>query len=129
MLGERIKRLRLEKGITQEQLGNVLNKTKNSISQYESNKREPDLQTLKEISVFFDVSIDYLLSRTDDIKISESRKKLTVKDLDLPEEIMKDIEIFFYDGTFAEEDKEKIVRDITKLYWKIKDEQKLKNNK
>lgn len=64
MLGNNLKELRLSKDLTQEDLGKILNKTKNNISQYETGKREPDTETLNKIADFFDVSIDYLLGRS-----------------------------------------------------------------
>ena len=65
MLGNRLKDLRYQKEITQEELGKVLNKTKNNISQYETGKRQPDNETLIKISEYFQVSLDYLLGKTD----------------------------------------------------------------
>lgn len=64
--GDRLKSIRLENDMTQEEIGNLLNKSKNNISQYETGKREPDLETLKIISNYFKVSLDYLLGNTDD---------------------------------------------------------------
>ncbi len=69
--GERFKSLRLEKELTQEELVSIFNKKYNtayriaSISQYENNKRRPELRQLEDWADFFDVSIDYLLGRTD----------------------------------------------------------------
>lgn len=64
MIGKILKELRLSKSLTQENLGSILNKTKNNISQYETNKREPDNKTLKKLSDYFNVSIDYLLGKS-----------------------------------------------------------------
>lgn len=64
--GDRLKSIRLKNDMTQEEIGNLLNKSKNNISQYETGKREPDLETLKIISNYFKVSLDYLLGNTDD---------------------------------------------------------------
>ncbi|MBQ8749381.1 MAG: helix-turn-helix transcriptional regulator [Clostridia bacterium] len=60
-LGEQIKKLRKEKGIFQEELADKLNLSRTAISGYEINTREPSLQTLKKICVFFGVSADELL--------------------------------------------------------------------
>ncbi|MEH7122076.1 helix-turn-helix transcriptional regulator [Bacillus sp. JJ1773] len=65
MLGERIKKLRKERKITQEELGKKINVTKVSISGYENGIRNPDTDTLKKIADFFGVTTDYLLGRTD----------------------------------------------------------------
>ena len=69
--GERFKALRLEKELTQEELVYLFNNKYDtayrvaSISQYENNKRRPELKQLEDWSEFFGVSIDYLLGRTD----------------------------------------------------------------
>lgn len=65
MLGERLKILRGEKKIFQKELANGLNLSQETISLYETNKREPDYETLSRIADYFNVSIDYLLGRTD----------------------------------------------------------------
>lgn len=61
----RIKKLRQEKNISQSALASYLGVTQQTVSAYESGDREPDLETLNKIADFFDVSVDYLLGRTD----------------------------------------------------------------
>lgn len=62
----RLKELRRARGITQQRLAIELDLNQNSISRYESGEREADYRTLIAFADFFDVSIDYLLERTDD---------------------------------------------------------------
>ncbi len=62
----RLKFLRQQKGITQLKLAMDLNLNQNSISRYESGAREADYNTLIMLADYFNVSIDYLLERTDD---------------------------------------------------------------
>lgn len=62
-LGELIKRLRTERGYTQAQLAKKLNKSKSAISRYESNQKIPSLETLIDISILFNVSLDYLAGK------------------------------------------------------------------
>ena len=61
MLGDMIKKLRLEKGITQDELAKKLNLSASTISLYENNMRDPDIRTLIDLSKVFDVTTDYLL--------------------------------------------------------------------
>lgn len=63
-LGFKIRELRKEKHLTQEQLGHYLNVSKASISGYENETREPDNKTLIKLSDIFDTSTDYLLGIT-----------------------------------------------------------------
>ena len=61
----RLKELRIKRGVTQQRLAIELNLNQNSISRYESGLREADYQTLILLADYFQVSIDYLLERTD----------------------------------------------------------------
>lgn len=60
----RLKYLREKKNITQQRLAIDLNINQNTVSRYESGKRQADYQTLIKIADYFDVSLDYLLERT-----------------------------------------------------------------
>lgn len=60
----RLKELRKQKKISQLQLALDLNMNQNSISRYETGEREADYETLIKLADYFDVSVDYLLERT-----------------------------------------------------------------
>lgn len=60
----RVKELRKQKHITQEELGKVLDIQKAAISKYENGRAEPSTEVLKKMSSFFGVSIDYLLGNS-----------------------------------------------------------------
>lgn len=73
----RLKELRKLRKMTQQRLAIELNMNQNTISRYESGEREADYQTLIRFADFFNVSIDYLLERTDDptfIRIKKTDK-------------------------------------------------------
>lgn len=57
--------LRTEKGLSQQQLADVIGMTQQSINKYENHKVEPDIYTLSLLADFFETSIDYLVGRTD----------------------------------------------------------------
>ena len=61
----RLKELRKNFGISQLKLAMDLNMNQNSISRYENGDREADYATLIKLADYFNVSIDYLLERTD----------------------------------------------------------------
>lgn len=61
--GELLKQLRKEKGYSQEQLAQKINKSKSLISKYENNQKLPTLETLIDLSVLFDVSLDFLAGK------------------------------------------------------------------
>ncbi len=66
----RLKELRTSKKISQLKLAMDLNMNQNSISRYETGEREADYATLIKFADYFDVSIDYLLRRTDNPKLN-----------------------------------------------------------
>lgn len=61
----RIKELRVTKGLTQEELGNILNVQKAAISKYENGRAEPSVDILRKMTSFFKVSSDYLLGMSE----------------------------------------------------------------
>lgn len=65
MFGKRLKNLRENAELTQEELAKKLNIVKSNISMYESGTRIPNAEILEELSGIFGVSIDYLLGKTD----------------------------------------------------------------
>ncbi len=103
MLSERLKLLRKEKDLSQRELANLLNISNGTVAMYETNKRQPDNETLSKIADFFNVSIDYLLCRTDIKKTPNNDGELKVilnddellaaikKLMDLSEKDKKDI--------------------------------------
>lgn len=59
-----LRELRKEKGLTMKELGEIIGVAESTISQYETEKREPDFETLLKLSEFFDVSTNYMLTGT-----------------------------------------------------------------
>lgn len=66
MYGQRIRELRIEKGLTQTQLAEKLGLTQKSVSKYELEQLDLSTELVVRISRFFDVSADYLLGMSDD---------------------------------------------------------------
>jgi len=62
---ERIKELRLEKNLTQTQLGEIIGVKHFSIYSYEKGRACPEMRGLVSLADYFDVSMDYLAGRTD----------------------------------------------------------------
>lgn len=64
--GERLRKLRNDKGITQAQLGNIIGVSDRVVGYYESDDRFPkDDIILKKMADYFNISLDYLLGKTD----------------------------------------------------------------
>ena len=71
--GRRIKQLREEKGVRQEDIGNLFSVSKSAVSQWENDIRTPDMDIIIKLADFFDVSTDYLLGRTNDPSLSDTQ--------------------------------------------------------
>lgn len=66
--GERIRKLREDAGINQPQFAQALEVKTATINRYENDIREPEYATLIKIADYFNVSVDYLLGRTENRK-------------------------------------------------------------
>ena len=62
---ERLRELRLEKGLSMLQLGEALNVSDAAISRWENEQHIPNIEYLRDIAKFFDVSADYLIGLSD----------------------------------------------------------------
>ena len=67
----RLRELRKKKGISQLRLATELNTTQNTISRYETGEREPGIDELIKIADYFNVSVDYLIGRTENPKTNK----------------------------------------------------------
>ena len=61
----RLRELRLERNMSQQRLAMELSMTQNTISRYENGGREPGIKELIRIADYFNVSLDYLLERSE----------------------------------------------------------------
>ena len=60
-----LRKLRLEKGVSQMQLANAVWVTQQSINKYENHNIEPDIATLIKLADYFNTSVDYLIGHTE----------------------------------------------------------------
>ena len=75
-MGKEIRRLRNERGITQEALADALSVTAQTISKWECGTSMPDVQTLPEIAVFFGVTIDQLFAMAPDQQMERIENRI-----------------------------------------------------
>ena len=75
-LNEKLQELRKSKGMTQEELAEILYVSRTAISKWESGRGTPSIESLKQISAFFSVSIDDLLSAEKALSLAEREHKV-----------------------------------------------------
>ena len=66
IFGERLREIRTEKKYTQQQIATIFNVSKMTISAWETNKQEPNIEDIKKLCCIFKVSSDYLLGIEDE---------------------------------------------------------------
>ena len=65
MFANRLISLRKERGLSQEDIGKIINKKRSTVSGYETEGKEPDIETLCLLADYFGVSTDFLMGRSD----------------------------------------------------------------
>ncbi len=92
VIGSRIKEERLKRGLSQQQLGDLLDVTKVSVCGYENGTRTPTMETFMKLIEVLDMSPDYLLGRDINVICEEEEKyvkKIAKVDLQIINEIKK----------------------------------------
>lgn len=79
--GEKLQELRKSKGLTQEELAEALYVSRTAISKWESSRGYPNIESLKEISSFFSVTIDELLSGEKILSIADKENKSNIRNM------------------------------------------------
>jgi transcriptional regulator with XRE-family HTH domain len=101
-----LKKLREEKGLTQSELGKELGISPSTVGMYEQGRRVPDVPTLKKMSAFFNVSIDYLLEN-----VNHNVPTKMPKDLN---RFLQQSEIIFDGDTYnlTDEDRDLVMKSL-----------------
>ena len=97
LLAKRIKELRLEKNLTQEELGKLINVTKVSICCYENGTRTPTMDTLIDLANELNVDLGYFFG-TDEFVVASNDSNYGINlardELELIEELRKHISLY-----------------------------------
>ena len=106
MFIERLKKLRKKEKLTQKDIATFLNISQPAYQHFESGKKKMNLETMEKLADYFNVSIDYLLGKTD------------IPDFDLEIDIDNAIDnSVAYDGTPITDNDREIIKDFLKDYF------------
>jgi transcriptional regulator with XRE-family HTH domain len=111
MLGIRLKELRINSGLKQDDLLKKFSLSSARYSQYETGKRSPDYETLIKFADFYNVSVDYLLGR-DKSTSMPAKEEVSQEDMEILRQIKK-----------LPADKREIIDTVIKVSEKASDEQ------
>ena len=90
---EKLRKLRKERNLTQEQLAEKLNVSRQAITKWETSDGIPDIENLKQISKFFGISMDELLKEENELVISETNDYNYIKEIEIEHSKHYDINI------------------------------------
>lgn len=124
LFGDRIKELRNLLDISQQELANRTGLSLRSIQNYESNNRYPkDVAILNKLCAALGSTIEDMMSEEDQFVLDAATKYGSRGKKDA-ETLVDEIGGLFAGGELNEDDKDKVFRAITDMYWKAKDSNK-----
>lgn len=124
LFGDRIKELRNLAEMSQQELANRTGLSLRSIQNYESNQRYPkDVAILNKLCAALGTTIEELMKEEDQF-ILEAASKFGSRGKNDAEKLIEEVGGLFAGGELNEEDKDKVFRAITEMYWKAKDNNK-----
>ncbi|MCM3512032.1 MULTISPECIES: helix-turn-helix domain-containing protein [Carnobacterium] len=107
----KLRELRKEKKLTQEDMAGVLEIARTTYANYEQGTREPDNKTLNKLADYFQVSTDYLLGR-------DVPNWATPEDLiDLEEMLNNNVHMAYGGEDLTEEDKQRVQDVLAAVFW------------
>ena len=105
MVGERLLDLRKDAGLTQDELAEILNINKHSISSYERDKSEAPDAIKMAIAKYFNVTIDYLVGLTDNPGTPTTQANVLRLPANLPKQAIPELKSFIEFLTYKYSDK------------------------
>ena len=95
LYSERIKKLRQEKGMSQQELGDMIGVTKVSVCGYENGTRTPSLESFDILANVLQTSTDYLLGRDDKRELNNECQKMNNDDYNIINEFRNNKHLYF----------------------------------
>lgn len=124
--GEKVQRLRKEKGLYQQQLAEMAGVSVRTISNYEISGVYPRTMAIAQnLAKALDTTTTYLL---DDVEIYsiEALEKGGKKSENAVESLLINVSAFFAGGDISDDDKDKVMKAINEIYWDTKEKNKEK---
>lgn len=111
--GERLKRLREDRKLSQQQLADRLNINRSTYARYELGQTQPDYETLQRLADFYEVSVDYLFGRENNNNLPgltpKDEKDIAKRMEKIKKDLAADGGLSFYGEPLSEEAKESLL--------------------
>lgn len=105
MLGTKLKQLRKSRGLTQDDIAIKFKLSRGSISNWEKNRRKPNIKQLEELANFYNVTLDYFADETSPDEVID---------------LINRAKTLLSDDTVPTEKKEELYQEIMRLYLELK---------
>ena len=118
---EKLRRARINAGLTQSQLASELGVSLRTVTNYETGDRYPKKRELyKKMAEVLGVEVNYLLTEDEDF-IADAGEKYGVKGARQAQELLSEVTGLFAGGCLAQEDMDEMMRAIQDAYWIAKE--------
>lgn len=123
-----LKLLRKQHNLSQKEIGNIFHASQNTVSQWENGTRKPSYDIIQEIADYFDVSVDYLLGRQEQLPELNSKDKREIQEIldDTEQQLLSQDGLMFDGSPATDEDVQKIIMAMKMGMEMIKKENKAK---
>lgn len=127
-LAERIKVLRTEKDLTQEEFGKIFGIVKSTVSLYEGSKSTPDDEIKKKMAEYFNVSLDYLMGSSN-IRNPYNKLSSTINDVEDAMKVILEQPGLMLKGSILSDDSKIILANAIQMGLKTAEELEKKKSK
>ncbi|MBE6854323.1 MAG: helix-turn-helix transcriptional regulator [Ruminococcus sp.] len=117
---EKIKRLRQQRGMTQSELAERVGVSLRSIQNYELGMRYPKRDILDRLCDALEVSLEYLVSSGDRF-LMDAEEEGGARGKRAAQQLIDSADALFTGGVLSEEDQDKVMLALQKIYWKTKE--------
>ena len=122
--GDKLKKLRMEKNLTQEEVAKAVGITRRTYISYEQEGRYPRKRELYgKFAEVFDCPTDYLLAENEDF-ITSASEQYGTRGKHQAEELVAELSGMFAGGELSDEDKDAVMLALQKAYWDCKEDNK-----
>ena len=123
-----LKLLRKQHNLSQKEIGNIFHASQNTVSQWENGTRKPSYDIIQEIADYFEVSVDYLLGRQEQLPELNSKDKREIQEIldDTEQQLLSQDGLMFDGSPATDEDVQKIIMAMKMGMEMIKKENKAK---
>lgn len=128
-IGDKILYLRQKLDMKQKELADKVGITEATLSRYENGKRNPRGDIAAKLAKALDVTTDYLLNENSNDVSQHKASTPPKREQKNHNTFMEDAKALFMNGELDEDDKEKIFKDISDLFWESKKINKEKSSK